>query len=94
MSPAARERSDLAFQRMASEMPLQKLRSARNFTQQGLAKILDVNQSEISKIESRTDMYVSTLASYIEAMGGELEICAVFKDGRVRIKNFHDVDAA
>jgi len=36
-------------------------------------------------------MYVSTLASYIKAMGGELEICAVFPDGKVKINQFEDI---
>ncbi len=36
-------------------------------------------------------MYVSTLASYVRAMGGELEICAVFPDGKVKISQFEDI---
>ena len=38
-------------------------------------------------------MYVSTLASYVKAMGGELEICAVFPDGKVKISQFEDIAA-
>jgi transcriptional regulator with XRE-family HTH domain len=89
MSPESRERSEQEARRLVAEMPLQKLRHARQFTQEGLAKALDVNQSEISKIEKRADMYVSTLASYIRAMGGDLEIRAVFPDGDpIRITQF------
>jgi DNA-binding XRE family transcriptional regulator len=73
------------------EMPLEELRAARAMTQTALAKILDVGQSEVSKIERRADMYVSTLASYVSAMGGELEICAVFPDGRVKINQFEEL---
>jgi DNA-binding XRE family transcriptional regulator len=92
MSPAAKERSDREFRRMIEEMPLNKLRNARNLTQQSLAKALNVNQSEISKIENRTDVYVSTLAGYVEAMGGKLEIRAVFQDGAtVKINQFEDL---
>lgn len=92
MSPTAREASDREFRRLIEEMPLQKLRNARQFTQEGLAKALDVNQSEISKIEKRTDMYVSTLASYVQAMGGKLEIRAVFPDGgEVKINQFQEL---
>ena len=47
--------------------------------------------TEVSKIEARADMYVSTLRSYIQAMGGELEIIARFPDGDVRINQFQDV---
>jgi DNA-binding XRE family transcriptional regulator len=92
MSAAARESSDREFRRMIEEMPLNKLRNARNLTQQTLAKALNVNQSEISKIENRTDVYVSTLASYVEAMGGRLEIRVVFQDGAtVKINQFEEL---
>ena len=57
-----------------------------SFAQVNLAQVLGVNQSAVSKLEKRTDMYLSTLRSYIEAMGGELEIQAVFPDGSVRIE--------
>ena len=50
--------------------------------------------SEISRIENRTDVYVSTLASYVEAMGGRLEIRAVFPDGgAVKINPFRELTA-
>jgi DNA-binding XRE family transcriptional regulator len=91
MSPAARAASEREFRRIVAEMPLEELRAARELTQTSLAKILDVGQSEVSKIEKRTDMYVSTLASYVKAMGGELEICAVFPDGKVKISQFEDI---
>ena len=42
-------------------------------------------------MEKRTDMYLSTLRSHIEAMGGQLEIVARFPDGSVRISNFADL---
>ena len=42
----------------------------------------------MSKIERRADLYVSTLARFIEAMGGELEIRAVFPEGSIRLKRF------
>jgi hypothetical protein len=53
-----------------------------------LAEILHVQQPAIAKIEKRTDMYISTLRSHIEAMGGTLEIMAQFPDGTVKISNF------
>ncbi|MDP9112447.1 MAG: helix-turn-helix domain-containing protein [Acidobacteriota bacterium] len=91
MSPAARAESEREFQRIMKEMPLEELRAARELTQTALANILEVGQPEISKIENRTDMYVSTLASYIKAMGGYLEIYAVFPDGKVKISQFQDL---
>jgi DNA-binding transcriptional regulator YiaG len=75
-----------------AEMPLNELRRARELSQTQLAKAMDTAQSEVSKIEQRTDLYISTLRSYIEAMGGELEIIARFPDGAVRINQFGDVE--
>ena len=92
MSPAAREGSAREYERLVKEMPLQTLRAARELTQENLANVLRVKQSEISKIERRTDMYVSTLASYIKAMGGQLEVRAVFPAGEVvRINQFEEL---
>jgi hypothetical protein len=50
-----------------------------------LAEVLHVQQPSIAKIEKRTDMYLSTLRSHIEAMGGELDVVARFPDGAVKI---------
>jgi DNA-binding XRE family transcriptional regulator len=69
-------------------MPLQELRQARQMTQTELAQALGVNQGEVSKIEHRTDVYLSTLASYVEALGGRLEVRAVFRDREMRIGQF------
>lgn len=59
-----------------------------------LAEVLHVQQPSIAKIEKRTDMYLSTLRSHIEAMGGELDVVARFPDGSVKIKNFTDLRAS
>jgi transcriptional regulator with XRE-family HTH domain len=89
MSPERRARNEKEYQRALDEMPLQQLRAARELTQQQMATLLEVNQSEISRIEKRTDMYLSTLASYIRAMGGVLEVRAVFPQGdAVKISQF------
>ena len=58
-----------------------------------LAQTLHVDQSAISKLEHRTDMYVSTLRRCIAAMGGQLEIRAVFPEGTVRISQFERLAA-
>jgi DNA-binding XRE family transcriptional regulator len=92
MSPAARAASEREFRRMVEEMPLRRLRAARELTQENLAKVLRVKQSEVSKIERRTDMYLSTLASYVKAMGGTLEIRAAFPNGEVvKINQFESL---
>jgi transcriptional regulator with XRE-family HTH domain len=89
MAPEARASSEAKAQRMIQEMALDELRAARALTQEHLSTLLGVKQSAVSKLERRTDMYVSTLRQFIEAMGGALEIRAVFPDGDVRITQFH-----
>ena len=91
MSPAARARAKARTKAMLAKMPLQELRLARGMTQGALATTLNVRQASISKLERRADMYISSLRSHIEALGGELEIVARFPDGEVRISNFEDV---
>ena len=88
MSPESRARSEAKAQQMTKEMALDELRAARALTQEHLSTLLGVKQSAISKLERRADMYVSTLSHFITAMGGTLEIRAVFPDGDVRIKQF------
>jgi transcriptional regulator with XRE-family HTH domain len=66
---------------IAEEMALRRLRQARDLTQQSMAKLLHIDQAGISKIESRSDMLLSTLRSYVEAMGGSLRLVAEFPDG-------------
>jgi predicted XRE-type DNA-binding protein len=79
---------------LLAEMPLNELRRARQLSQEQLAEELGATQPEISKIEHRTDMYVSTLRRFVEAMGGQLEIIASFPDGAVRITQFQELDSA
>ena len=53
-----------------------------------MAEKLKVDQPDIAKLERRADMYVSSLRSYIEAVGGKLKIIAEFPEGDVAITNF------
>jgi len=91
MSQAARETANGMARQMLAEMPLNELRQARGLSQKMLAEVLHVQQPSIAKIEKRTDMYLSTLRSHIEAMGGELDVIARFPDGSVKINNFADL---
>jgi len=75
----------------AAVMSLYQLREARQFTQVNLSKVLQVNQGAVSRMEKRTDMYVSTLRSYIQAMGGQLQIKAIFPEGEVQIDQFGSI---
>jgi transcriptional regulator with XRE-family HTH domain len=75
-------------------MALQELRRARELSQAQLVEVLGEKQPNISQLEQRTDMYVSTLRKYIEAMGGELDIIARFPEGAVRIRQFQELGGA
>ena len=92
MSPKAREAAEKKAQQLLADLPLQELRQARHLSQEQLASILHVKQAAISKIEHRTDMYISTLRGFIKAMGGDLKIIAHFPDGEVQINQFEEVD--
>jgi transcriptional regulator with XRE-family HTH domain len=93
MSPESLERARVLAEKYRAEMPMHFLREAREMTQVHLAKILGVNQAAVSKLERRADMYVSTLQSFVKAMG-ELKITARFPEGTVEINQFEDVKKA
>jgi ribosome-binding protein aMBF1 (putative translation factor) len=88
MSPDSRARADALADQLRAAMPLFELRRARKLSQEQLAESLGEKQPSISRLEQRTDMYVSTLRRYIEAMGGQLDIIARFPDGEVSIDQF------
>lgn len=94
MSPERRARVEARTAQLLAEMPLHELRQALHMSQQRLSEILGLKQSSISKVENQTDMYVSTLRSYIEALGGELQIVANLPTGTVFIKRFDEIEAA
>lgn len=91
MSSTAQAKARLKAKGMIKEMILYELRQARHLSQEKLAELLQTKQSNISKIEHRTDMYISTLRGYIEAMGGELEIMARFPEVSIKINQFHQL---
>lgn len=77
---------------IAEELSLQDLRKAMDRTQVEIARELDVGQDTVSRYEQRTDMLLSTLRSYVRAMGGELDLVARFPDREpVRIKALRDL---
>ena len=93
MSPERRARIQAKTEQLLRDMPLSELRVARHITQEQLAKALGVKQSAVSRMENRCDMYISTLQTAIKAMGGDLEITAIFADGnRIRIDQFRDIE--
>ncbi len=70
------------------ELTLSQLRKAMRHSQATLAELLGVKQAEVCRLERRTDMYLSTLRRYTEAMGGQLELRVTFPTGAVLLKDF------
>src|SRR5436305_5128832 len=93
MDPAIRAENQQRVRDEIQRMALEELRNAKQLTQQDMAELLDVPQSSISRIEQRADMYLSTLRNYVQAMGGILQIQAVFPEGgAVIISRFGDYE--
>ena len=81
LSPARRKKVEArAAQLIADEMTLRQLRQARSLTQQKIAKSLHIGQEGISRLEKRSDLLISTLRDYVQAMGGNLSLVAKFPD--------------
>ena len=81
-----------AAELIIEEATLRQIREARERSQVEVAEKLHINQAGVSKLERRTNMYLSTLRGFIEAMGGKLEIVARFPDQAVRITQFEALD--
>lgn len=92
-TPERRARVEARKAELRAALPLHELRKARAMTQKAIGEALKVNQPAIAKLERRTDMYVSNLRAYIEAMGGKLNIVAEFPQGNVTITNFAEQPA-
>jgi transcriptional regulator with XRE-family HTH domain len=80
-SPSRREGIEKRAKELINEhMTLQDIRKARQLTQERMAQILGIGQDSVSRLEKRTDLHLSTLNNYINAMGGSLKIVAEFPD--------------
>ena len=81
-----------AAQLIAEELTMRDLRLARDLTQVQLARLLGIGQEQVSRLEQKSDMLLSTLASYVQAMGGRLRFIAEFPDRpAVEVARFADV---
>jgi len=78
--PDRKARREQFKRAMADALALAELRQSLGQTQQDLAEKLGVSQPNVSRIEHEEDVYLSTLREYVEALGGRLEITAVFAD--------------
>ena len=72
-----KQRTDEAI---AREMTLQELRKSLGLTQTDMAKLLEIGQDSVSRLERRNDLLLSTLHEYIAAAGGHLRLVAEFPD--------------
>jgi len=86
MPPEARRRAEAKADAMLSSMSLDELREALDLTQEELARRLRVKQPAIAKLERREDVRLSTLRALIEAMGGHIEVRAIFPQGAVILR--------
>lgn len=78
---ARRRRIDArAADLIAEELSLKDLRRAHALTQERMAEFLGVGQDGVSRLEQRSDLLLSTLRGYVEAMGGRLRLVAEFPD--------------
>lgn len=79
---------------IAKEMTLRDLRKALALTQAAMSTKLHMNQEAISRLERRSDLMLSTLVSYIKAMGGELNLTAKFPNRPpIKLSGFEDIDS-
>jgi DNA-binding XRE family transcriptional regulator len=83
--PARAERVAAYRQAMQDALALAEVRATRELTQTDIARVLGTSQANVSRIEHQHDLYLSTLADYISALGGTLKISAVFDDEEVEI---------
>lgn len=78
---------------IAEEMTFQDLRKARGLTQERMAEMMGIGQDNVSRMENRADMLVSTLRSYLAAMGGSLDMVVRFPDRpAVSLSSLFDAD--
>ena len=72
-------------QAMADALVLAEIREKRRLTQSDVARVLETSQANVSRVERQRDVYLSTLAHYVAALGGTLRVSAVFDDEEVEI---------
>jgi predicted transcriptional regulator len=79
-NPERRARLDRERQFVRTILGLTAMREARGATQRQIAEAWDVSQPNVSQIERTQDIFLSTLSKYIAALGGQIEVRAVFPD--------------
>ena len=92
MSPERHANVAARTKELLTEMPMHELRRAKQLSQEQMAEEIESKQGSVSKLERRTDLYISTLRRYIEAMGGNLELRANFPEGSVSISSLGEIE--
>jgi transcriptional regulator with XRE-family HTH domain len=85
LSPDARTRVDQIQRAMQLEIALHELRELRGASQAQIAEALGTSRPNVGRIEKELDVRLSTLERYVEALGGKLEIHAVFDDADIKL---------
>jgi DNA-binding XRE family transcriptional regulator len=83
--PGAAEEIDARRRAIVAAVRLAELREQMGKTQSQLAEVLGMTQANVSRIEHSDNLYLSTLADYVDALGGHIEINAVFDDSVVSL---------
>lgn len=79
LDPARRAGIEAEADRLQTEyLTLRELRKAKDLTQVQLAKTLHIQQATVAKYERQSDLLLSTLSSYVRAMGGNLKLVVEF----------------
>jgi predicted XRE-type DNA-binding protein len=82
IKPRAKARYDAVLGEInARQATLRRLREERALTQSTVAELLEMDQSEVSRLEYRSDMLLSTLKRFVQATGGELHLVVRYPDG-------------
>ena len=87
-SPEVREKAEreaLAEYAELERIGVGAIRVARQQTQIAVAEQMHVPQSAVSRLENQSDCLLSTLRKYVVALGGTLEMRAVFPDGAIEL---------
>jgi hypothetical protein len=95
LSPEERAMVETKLQELIEEeMTLRDLRSVQHLTQTHVAEILGIEQDSVSRMERRADMLLSTMSSYVEAMGGKLRLIAEFPNRKPYVVKLGDLTEA
>lgn len=87
-TPRTRARAARRANELFHELLLGQIRQWTGKTQRQIADALGIKQPSLSKLENQSDMQISTLRKLVRALGGKLEVFAIFPHGTVKIDQF------